>query len=214
MMKVYFEPLIKKNKQLSTERTPDCGHRTTAKCSRLFRSTINCSGKQFWKQLQRGHYSFSKKWSFWDISSHPEGSDFGVGSTQIFWPALPLTPENLPLQSKKTVNGQSTSAVTSPLTPIQQFLRNIRHAKPKEPESHRSQPSQPISPSVLGTLTRQGYRCYSTAKIRSKLAEFILFVLTINLNFVFVLFSLNAKAWMSKKIILTGCGHLFQFDSI
>ena len=97
------------------------------------------------------------------ITSHKRdrvtSSDSGVGSPQVFSPALPITPEQLPQRSQETANEQlSTSATIRPLTPIQQFLWNSRNYKAKEPKYSRPQPHDLHSQSVLRTLTREGYK--------------------------------------------------------
>ena len=86
-------------------------------------------------------------------------SDLGVGSPLVFSPTLPITPEQLSQHRQETETEQpSTSAPTTPLTPIQQFLRNSRKFKAREPKYFRQQPNDPHSQSVLRTLTRQGYK--------------------------------------------------------
>ena len=88
-------------------------------------------------------------------------SESGVGSPQVFSPALPITPEQLPQHPKETATQQSsTSAATRPLTPIQQYLRNSRNSKAREPRYVRPQPHDPNSQSVLRTLTRKGYKLH------------------------------------------------------
>ena len=95
------------------------------------------------------------------VPSHKHNSvtsrDSGVGSPQLFSPTLPITPEQLPHHPQETVTEQpSTSAPSTPLTPIQQILRNSRKYKAREPRYVRPQPHDPNSQSVLRTLTRQG----------------------------------------------------------
>ena len=86
-------------------------------------------------------------------------SDSGVGSSHVFSPTLPITPEQLPQHPQETETEQpSTSAPTRPLTPIQHFLRNSRKSKTREPKYFRPQPHDPNSQSALRTLTRQGYK--------------------------------------------------------
>ena len=97
------------------------------------------------------------------ITSHKRAgvtsSDSGVGPPQVFSPTLPITPEHLPQRSQETTNEQpSTTAVTRPLTPIQQFLQNSRRSQAKESKYFRRQPHDPNSQSVLHTLTRLGYK--------------------------------------------------------
>ena len=97
------------------------------------------------------------------VASHKRdsltSSDSGVGSPHVFSPTLPITPEQLPQHPQKMETEQpSISAPTRPLTPIQQFLQNSRKSKAKEPKYFRPKPHDPNSQSVLGTLTRQGYK--------------------------------------------------------
>ena len=96
------------------------------------------------------------------ITSHKRdsftSSDSGVGSSHVFSPTLPITPEQQTPHLQETENEQpSISASTRPLTPIQQFLWNSRKSKAREPKYSRPQPHHPNSQSVLRTLTRQGY---------------------------------------------------------
>ena len=97
------------------------------------------------------------------IASHKRDSftsrDSGVGSTHVFSPILPVTPEQQPPHLQETERAQpSTSASTRPLTPIQQILQNSRKSKTRELKYSRPQPHHPNSQSVLRTLTRQGYK--------------------------------------------------------
>ena len=86
-------------------------------------------------------------------------SDSGVGSPQVFSPALPITPEQLPQHPQDTETEQpSTLAPTRPLTPIEPFLRNSRISKAREPKYFRTQPHDPNSQSVFRNLTCQGYK--------------------------------------------------------
>ena len=101
------------------------------------------------------------------ITSHKRdsltSSDSGVGSPHVFSPTLPITPEQQPPHSQETEHEQpSTSASTGPLTPIQQFLRYSRQSKAREPKYFRPQPHDPNSQSALRTLTRQGFKLWST----------------------------------------------------
>ena len=97
------------------------------------------------------------------VASHKRdsltSSDSGVGSSHVFSPTLPITPEQLPQHLQETETEQpSTSAPNRPLTPIQQFLRNSRKSKAREPKYVRPQPHDLNSQSVLRTLTRQVYK--------------------------------------------------------
>ena len=96
------------------------------------------------------------------VTSHKRNSvtssDSGVGSPRVFSPFLPITSEQLPQHPQEMETERpSTSAPTTPLTPIQKFLRSSRKSTAKEPKYVRPQPLDPISQSVLRILTRQDY---------------------------------------------------------
>ena len=96
------------------------------------------------------------------VASHKRDSitsgGSGVGSSHVFSPTLPITPEQLPQHPQETETEQpSNSAPTRPFTPIKQFLRNSRKSKTREPKYFKPQPHDPNSQSLLRTLTRQGY---------------------------------------------------------
>ena len=93
------------------------------------------------------------------VTSHKRdsvtSSDSGVGLPHVFPPTLPITPEQLPQHPQETATEQpSTSALTKPLTPIRQFLRNSRRSKAREPRYVGPHPHDPNSQSVHRTLTR------------------------------------------------------------